>query len=180
MRRHELILTYTLFYVKIRRLVLNFTAVPTSYPQTDNKLTTNVSFKNSKTMKKILMTLMVAFLATGVAMAQGPGRGGQMNAEQMTQRMVEQYKLNDTQKADLLKANKAYLEKMQSMFSQQTPGERPRMTDAQREEMRKSREAYTTKLKEILTKEQYAAYEKDQRERFGGGGGPRGPRARRH
>jgi hypothetical protein len=126
-------------------------------------------------MKKILMTLMMAAFVGGVAMAQGPGMP---DSKQMTDQMVERYKLNDSQKTKLLEANKTFMDGMQKMFEKMTPGEMPGQEVMQ--ELQKSREAYTTQLKGILTKEQYAAYEKDQSERFGGGGGPGGPRARRH
>jgi putative SOS response-associated peptidase YedK len=102
-----------------------------------------------------------------------------MDPEQMTERMVQQYKLNDTQKGKVLEATKAYTEKMRSMFSGGQPGQ---FTDAQREEMTKAREAYNTKLKGIFTKDQFAAYTKDQENRGmrrggqGGQGGPRPPR----
>ncbi|MDR0976194.1 MAG: DUF4890 domain-containing protein [Prevotellaceae bacterium] len=120
-------------------------------------------------MKKILMTLVVALFAGGVAVAQGPGMP---DAKQMTDQMVQQYKLNDSQKTKLLEANKGFVEGLQKMFSSMTPGEMPSQETIQ--EMQKSREAYTTKLKGILTKEQFAAYEKEQQERMAGfGGGPR-------
>ncbi|MDR0962685.1 MAG: DUF4890 domain-containing protein [Mediterranea sp.] len=121
-------------------------------------------------MKKFLLTLMVALFTGGVAMAQAPGMP---DAKQMTDQMVQQYKLNDSQKTQLLEANKVFVEGLQKMFANMTPGEMPGQETMQ--EMQKSREAYVAKLKKILTKEQYAAYEKDQQERFGnfGGGAPR-------
>ncbi|MDR0961213.1 MAG: DUF4890 domain-containing protein [Mediterranea sp.] len=124
-------------------------------------------------MKKYLLLLVAALLVGGTAMAQGPRR---MDPEQMTERMVKQYKLDDKQKGKVLEANKAFTEKMRGIFAGGQPGQ---FTDAQREEMTKAREAYSTKLKGILTKEQFAAYTKDQENRGmrrGGQGGPRGPR----
>lgn len=146
-------------------------------------------------MKRISF-LMVAFLLLGgIVMAQGPRRGQKQmdpkeRAERMTDRMVKEYGLNETQKKQLLEVNQAWTEKMtlnarnmqkgdqkgqsvdssnQKKSSKGTRGQRPQMTKEQREkmwqEMKASREAYDAKLKKIFTKEQYEAYVKKQAER---------------
>ena len=74
-------------------------------------------------MKRISFLLVALLMVGGMAMAQGPRRGGQNmdpkeRAERMTERMAKEYSLNETQKKQLLEANMALMEKM---------GTRPRM-----------------------------------------------------
>lgn len=71
-------------------------------------------------MKRIFMILMAAFLMGGMVMAQHARRSDKMpdpkaRAEHMTDRMVKEYSLNDTQKKQLLEANLALVEKMGDM-----------------------------------------------------------------
>jgi Skp family chaperone for outer membrane proteins len=116
-------------------------------------------------MKKITMMMMALFLIGSFAMAQQGQRRGFMNPEQMTEQMVKQYSLNDTQKGKLLELNTAFTKEMQKLRPQSQPGERPQWTEEQRTKMREARESYTKKLKGILTEEQFAAYTKDQQNR---------------
>ena len=135
-------------------------------------------------MKRIVFWMVALLLMSGVAMAQGNRQGGRQQmdpktrAERMTERMVKEYSLNETQKKELLEVNMAFVQKM---------GERPgrmmaanqggrskdnkaaKMTKEEREkkmaEMKKSREDYDAQLKKIMTKEQYDSYVKKQAER---------------
>lgn len=71
-------------------------------------------------MKRIALLIMTAFLMGGVAMAQQTRCGNRMpdpkvRAERMTERMVKEYSLNDTQRQLLLAANIALMEKMGDM-----------------------------------------------------------------
>lgn len=68
-------------------------------------------------MKRISFLLVALLMVGGMAMAQGPRRGGQNmdpkeRAERMTERMAKEYSLNETQKKQLLEANMALMEKM--------------------------------------------------------------------
>lgn len=68
-------------------------------------------------MKRIVLIWMAAFLMGGMAMAQHARHSDKMpepkvRAERMTERMVKEYSLNDTQKQQLLEANLALVEKM--------------------------------------------------------------------
>lgn len=67
-------------------------------------------------MKRIVLIWMAAFLMGGMAMAQHARHSDKMpepkvRAERMTERMVKEYSLNDTQKQQLLEANLALVEK---------------------------------------------------------------------
>ena len=67
-------------------------------------------------MKRIVLIWMAAFLMGGMAMAQHARHSDKMpepkvRAERMTERMVKEYSLNDTQKQQLLEANLAWLRK---------------------------------------------------------------------
>lgn len=72
-------------------------------------------------MKKIILIGMAAFLMGGMAMAQqqenrnGKRPDPKVRAERMTERMVKEYSLNDTQKKQLLEANLELTEKMKDM-----------------------------------------------------------------
>ena len=66
-------------------------------------------------MKRISFLLVALLMVGGMAMAQGPRRGGQNmdpkeRAERMTERMAKEYSLNETQKKQLLEANMALME----------------------------------------------------------------------
>lgn len=154
--------------------------------------------KKETNMKRIAF-LMVALLMMGgiTAMAQGH-RGDhkrmtpQQRAEKMTERMVKEYSLNDTQKAQLLQLNLAQCEKMDGRMSmhskkamkkdmkkdgkkdmkkdgQKNKKEAPKMTQEEREkmraEMKAAKENYNVQLQKIMTPDQYASYLKKQSER---------------
>lgn len=133
-------------------------------------------------MKRIAF-LMVALLMMGgiTAMAQGH-RGDHKRmtpkerAEKMTERMVKEYSLNDTQKAQLLELNLAQCEKMDGRMSMHPKKdakkggkETSKMPKEERKKMREEREAnrtaYNTQLQKIMTQDQYASYLKKQSER---------------
>lgn len=114
-------------------------------------------------------------------------------AERMSDQMAKEYALNDAQKRQVYEANLIMMADMQPTRGQkQCPycgkqefnkkrdfvnrgdsakmGKRDRtdMKAKQEEkmaEMKKTREAYDAKIKNVLTKEQYAAYSKKQAER---------------
>ena len=112
-----------------------------------------------------------------------------------TERMVQEYGLNEAQKAKLLELNTQYAGKLRmggrggqrggqrfggpqggNQQGSMQQGERPsrEQMEARMKEMRANREAYNAELKNILTEEQFSKYEeaeKQRMERFG-----RGPR----
>lgn len=96
-------------------------------------------------MKRIVLIWMAAFLMGGMAMAQHARRSDKMpepkvRAERMTERMVKEYSLNDTQKQQLLEANLALVAKMEDMPMHRAKahkhlkreGKRHQLTDEQR------------------------------------------------
>lgn len=77
-------------------------------------------------MKRIILILVAAFLTGGMVMAQHGRRGDKMpdpktRAERMTERMVKEYSLNDTQKKQLLEANLALVEQTGNMPMHRRP-----------------------------------------------------------
>lgn len=135
-------------------------------------------------MKRIALLIMTAFLMGGMTMAQQTDYGNRMpdpkvRAERMTERMVKEYSLNDTQKQLVLAANIALMEKMGDMKGDKVRGKKHRnrqMTEEQREkmktemktrraEMEAARTVYNEQLQKIMTKEQYAAYTKNMQDR---------------
>ena len=133
-------------------------------------------------MKRIVLIWMAAFLMGGMAMAQHARHSDKMpepkvRAERMTERMVKEYSLNDTQKQQLLEANLALVEKMGDMPMHRAKahkhhkrdGKRHQLTAEQRtqkkEEMKTARIAYDSQLQKIMTEEQYAAYSKKVQDR---------------
>lgn len=111
-------------------------------------------------------------------------------AEKRTERMAKEYSLNDTQKKELLAANLAFAEKQSARpktpkeskgakrggkksiekkdaINEIEKAEKP--SDAERQQMRTemeaSRKAYDEQVKKIMTKDQYAAYTKNQANR---------------
>lgn len=130
-------------------------------------------------MKKISLILVSLLMVGNLVMAQNRGNG-RMNpretAQEMTDRMVKAYSLNDEQKTQLQTVNQQFLEDAQKRFEavrgqagNNPSGERPRMTPEQREkmqqEMKDSREAYNAQIQKILTEEQYKSFLKDEQER---------------
>lgn len=156
-------------------------------------------------MKKIVMT-MIALLTMTAAVAQNNGNGERRfqrpTPEDQTNRMAEQLKLDDKQKAKVLDLNKEYENVLMGGmgrgfgrgqggpggFQNGQQGQRPELTEEQRAEMQKQmqqrmekRQEYEKKLKEILTDDQFKTYQEQQQQRrgrggFGGQGGPRGQR----
>lgn len=138
-------------------------------------------------MKKLILSLMVAMVSlTSFAQFGGGGQRREMKPEDQATRRADQIKeaakISDEQ---YKKVYDLYLKQAQEqqarMKEAQEKGERPQFN---REDMQKQQEATNAALKEILTEEQFAAYEKAQQERrqrmgqgggFGQGGGrPRG------
>ena len=138
-------------------------------------------------MKKLFLTLMVAMISL-TSFAQfggGQGQRREFKPEDTATRRADQIKeaanINDEQ---YKKVYDLFLKQAQQQQAQikeaQEKGERPQFD---REAMQKQQEATNAALKEILTAEQFAAYEKAQQERrqrgggFGGGrpGGQGGP-----
>ena len=155
-------------------------------------------------MKKIVMT-MIALLTMTAAVAQngnGERRFQRPTPEDQTNRMAEQLKLDDKQKAKVLDLNKEYENVLMGGmgrgfgrgqggpggFQGGQQGQRPELTEEQRAEMQKQmqqrmekRQEYEKKLKEILTDDQFKTYQEQQQQGrgrggFGGQGGPRGQR----
>lgn len=149
-------------------------------------------------MKRISLLMVALLMIGGLAMAQGQRKGDdkrmdpKARAERMTERMVKEYSLNDTQQKQLLEVNLAMVEKTgsrsegmksgvkqgkkdkctqvtDSCCSKKEGKKAPKMTKEDREKMRSeanaSREAYDVQLKKIMTKEQYNAYTQKQAER---------------
>lgn len=128
-------------------------------------------------MRRIVFLMVTLFMMGGVVMAQGQRDGKKMDpkarAEQMTERMVKGYSLNDAQKKQLLELNLAQVQKMGERMSSMHSGKKdaqkaPEMTkeDRQkmRDEMKANSEAYNAQLQKIMTKEQYDSYTKKKAE----------------
>lgn len=113
-------------------------------------------------------------------------------AERMTERQTERLKLSDEQKAGMQALNSAYVTKMRQPRPEMKDGdevkkmskeERQALRQASMERMKTIRAEYEAEVKKVLTPEQYAEFEKMQKERPQGnrprGGrsdGQRGPR----
>lgn len=128
-------------------------------------------------MKRIVFWMVALLLVGSTAMAQqGNRRGGgermdpKTRAQNMTERMVKEYALDEAQGKQLLEVNLAWAEKMAANLPGSAKGEgtaKPSKEDREKkvEEMKKSREDYEAQLKKILTKDQYDSYVKKQAER---------------
>lgn len=158
-------------------------------------------------MKNLLTAFAALLVGTATLFAQQPPQGGRPEApkvltpEEKTAQMAQDYDLTPEQEASVLELNKQYDGKLEFRFEGfgQPGGERkdPRnMTDAERQEffeqmqermvqmqekqaqIEKDQKAYDKALKDILDKEQFKAYRKDQKkkeqERQQRMGGPRG------
>ncbi len=157
-------------------------------------------------MKKIGLILFAFLAMTFSAVAQDNGErrarreGPRMNKEQMvenmTKRQVERLKLTKEQTDQMKVLNEALVTEMMAnnpgrQVRTESAATRRQMTSEQREAARKEREKRTTemqsnyakKVKAVLTPEQFAEFEKMQKERpqgrnqngrRGGQGGPRG------
>ena len=116
-------------------------------------------------MKKFNLFLMAILLMGGVAMAQGPKRGDkkdgtpEVRAQHMTDRMVKEFSLNEKQAKELQAANLEFAKQMQTKKEQAKAEKKQK-----REEMKAMRDARETQLKQILTEDQYTAYQKKQAE----------------
>ena len=122
-------------------------------------------------MKRIVLIWMAAFLMGGMAMAQHARHSDKMpepkvRAERMTERMVKEYSLNDTQKQQLLEAHKHHKRdgKRHQLTDEQRAQKKAEM-EKKREEMKTARIAYDSQLQKIMTEEQYAAYSKKVQDR---------------
>ena len=146
-------------------------------------------------MKRISFLMIALLLIGGVVMAQGYRRGNrEMNprvrAERMAERMAKEYSLTDAQKNQVMEANLIMMEQMGNYSRAMKPGKGykayrtdscycgkykhgkrqvTKMSKTDREKMRQemtaTRDAYNARLQKIMTKDQYAAYIKNQAER---------------
>jgi len=165
-------------------------------------------------MKRILLLAVAGLLAGAASLSaqapQAPEGAGKLpempkilNPEEKTADMAEKYGLTEEQKAAVLELNKQFDGKLD--FRPEPMGEQKdfrSMTEAERQEffgkmqdmmadmqermqqMQKAQKEYDKAIKEILTKDQFKAYRKDQRKREqemqrmmqqqGGMGGPMG------
>lgn len=139
-------------------------------------------------MKKIVLT-MVALLSMTVVMAQDAKSERKApkepSAEEMTDRMANDLKLTDEQKAKVLELNKEYKDVLkaprrprgprpdaqsgatqqedQKDFKKGQRPERPELTDEQKAKFKAhhaKRQEYDKKLKQILTDDQYKSWKK--------------------
>lgn len=156
-------------------------------------------------MKQMIMTLMAAVMVSTAAVAQDkdcnkPSEDNNRKQEMVkhrTDKMVEDYQLNDKQAKKLLELNTAYADKMRpphhghhgphGMRGQrpeppkdEMKGERPEPPKGDRQDRRKemmeTMKAYDAELQKIMTTEQYEKYKADmQQRRENGHKGPRRP-----
>ena len=128
-------------------------------------------------MKKIILSMMVAMISlTSFAQFGGGGQRREFKPEDQATRRADQIK-------EAAKISDEQYKKVYDLFLKQAQDQQAKMKEAQekgerpqfnREEMQKQQEATNAALKEILTAEQFAAYEKAQqerRQRMGQGGG---------
>lgn len=147
-------------------------------------------------MKKIGILMVSLLIVSGSIMAQGPRRGNRemdpkVRAERMTERMAQEYSLDDAQKAKLLELNLSLAEK-----ANERPAHAPEQKgDKANKHAKKGKKAtcncdqeccknhkkdvservkregpwteYDSKLKEIMTDDQYKAYTQKRGERQG-------------
>lgn len=154
-------------------------------------------------MKKIMLTMIAAMVMSSAVFAQNNKeekryQGNRPNKTEMikhrTDRVVEKYKLDDKQAAQLLELNTKYADKIggprgrhghHGRHHGMKPGEKPDANtgatpqrEKNREEfekMRKEREAnrkaYDAELQKIMNADQYKEYQADMKKH--GGRGPR-------
>ncbi|MBO4314435.1 MAG: DUF4890 domain-containing protein [Prevotella sp.] len=159
-------------------------------------------------MKKTIFAFIAAITLSTSVMAQNEeGRRPQrqqMDRTEMvkvrTERMVQEYGLNEAQAAKLQELNTSFIDKMPRMGGPRMGGPRGQMgrqrnvdggtgatvqgdnnerpsreqMEARMKEMRANQEAYDAELKKIMTEEQFAKYQENSQRRMQGG--PRGPR----
>lgn len=141
-------------------------------------------------MKKVSLFLIGIMIMSGISFAQsGPGKGRQhvspeIRAEKMTERMVKEYSLNESQAEQLKVVNLEFAKQLQKnhgrkdITNKDIKQKRNKSTSkdfkkdkntAEMKEMRtKAKEAFKlreSKLKKILTNEQYAQYEKNKEQK---------------
>ncbi len=115
-------------------------------------------------MKKLMLVALAAIftLSGSLVMAQPPqggGRGQQMSAEERVEQLKEQLELSD--------------EQCEQILALEADRKMPERGD--REAMEKMMETEKAQMKEILTEEQYTAWEKLQSQRRPQGGGGNRP-----
>ena len=145
-------------------------------------------------MKQMIMTLLAAVMVSTAAVAQDkdcnkPSEDNNRKQEMVkhrTDKMVEDYQLNDKQAKKLLELNTAYADKMRpphhghhgphGMRGQRPEppkgdmrGERPEPPKGDRQDRRKemmeTMKAYDAELQKIMTTEQYEKYKADMQQR---------------
>ena len=148
-------------------------------------------------MKQMIMTLLAAVMVSTAAVAQDkdsnkPSVDNNRKQEMVkhrTDRMVEDYQLNDKQAKKLLELNTEYADMMRPRHhghhghhgphgmrgerpeppKADMKGERPEPPKGDREEHRKemaeTMKAYDAELQKIMTKEQYEKYKADMQQR---------------
>ena len=140
-------------------------------------------------MKKIILTLMLAVVSLSSFAQFGGGQFQMPKPEEMATRRADQIK---EQVKDAGQLTDEQYKKVYDLYLKQSKDMQAKMSEGgggfgafNMEDMQKQQEATTAALKEILTEEQYAAYEKAQQERrqrmgqgggFGGGQGGGRPR----
>jgi len=135
--------------------------------------TKSINKKNQRTMKKILFAIMALAIST-CAFAQQPQRGErrQFKPEDMAQRQTERIKkaceTNEKQDKALYDYFLRQANQMQAQRAKMQQGDRQQRQEGDREnfraEMEKRQKAQNDTIKSILTKDQYAKYEKMQQE----------------
>ena len=148
-------------------------------------------------MKQMIMTLLAAVMVSTAAVAQDkdsnkPSVDNNRKQEMVkhrTDKMVEDYQLNDKQAKKLLELNTEYADKMRPRHhghhghhgphgmrgerpeppKADMKGERPEPPKADRQEhhkeMAETMKAYDAELQKIMTKEQYEKYKADMQQR---------------
>lgn len=141
-------------------------------------------------MKKILFAIMALAIST-CAFAQGQRREFKPEdmAKRQADRIKETCKTNEKQDKALYGYFLRQAKRQQEEWAKMQQGERPQGNREDfRAEMEKRQKAQNDTLKTILTKEQFATYEKSMQEMRnrgprggqGGQGGPRGDRPQRN
>lgn len=134
-------------------------------------------------MKKFFFSMMLAAISLTSFAQHGGGQRREFKPEEQATRRANQVK-------EAAKTTDKQYQKVYDLFLKQAQDAQAKMKEAQekgerpqfdREGMQKQREATNAALKEILSEEQFEAYEKAQQERRqrGGRGGQRGNRAPR-
>ena len=133
-------------------------------------------------MKQMIMTLLAAVMVSAAAVAQDkdsnkPSEDNNRKQEMVkhrTDKMVEDYKLDDKQAKKLLDLNTKYADKMRPHpHGHHGPhgkkGERPEPPKGDRQDRRKEMDetmkAYDAELQKIMTPEQYKQYKADMEQR---------------